>query len=73
MFFISRSGAQSLTLSKIVPHICNLLGDPNSQVSFWSESPLEVVLVALLVSRAVFWLRIELIVLLVVTSDQWCS
>ncbi|XP_044887704.1 CLIP-associating protein 1 isoform X10 [Mauremys mutica] len=26
------SGAQSLTLSKIVPHICNLLGDPNSQV-----------------------------------------
>ncbi|XP_062823467.1 CLIP-associating protein 1 isoform X24 [Anolis carolinensis] len=25
-------GAQSLTLSKIVPHICNLLGDPNSQV-----------------------------------------
>uniref|UniRef100_A0A8B9TE52 Cytoplasmic linker associated protein 1 n=1 Tax=Anas platyrhynchos TaxID=8839 RepID=A0A8B9TE52_ANAPL len=23
---------QSLTLSKIVPHICNLLGDPNSQV-----------------------------------------
>nr|XP_045005979.1 CLIP-associating protein 1 isoform X6 [Jaculus jaculus] len=26
------SGAQTLTLSKIVPHICNLLGDPNSQV-----------------------------------------
>ncbi|XP_053295835.1 CLIP-associating protein 1a [Pleuronectes platessa] len=25
-------GAQSLTLSKIVPHICNLLGDPTSQV-----------------------------------------
>ncbi|XP_068102266.1 CLIP-associating protein 1 isoform X6 [Hyperolius riggenbachi] len=25
-------GANSLTLSKIVPHICNLLGDPNSQV-----------------------------------------
>ncbi|XP_041057472.1 CLIP-associating protein 1a isoform X2 [Carcharodon carcharias] len=25
-------GAHSLTLSKIVPHICNLLGDPNSQV-----------------------------------------
>ncbi|XP_063285293.1 CLIP-associating protein 1 isoform X19 [Pelobates fuscus] len=25
-------GAQGLTLSKIVPHICNLLGDPNSQV-----------------------------------------
>ncbi|XP_069776807.1 CLIP-associating protein 2-like isoform X3 [Narcine bancroftii] len=25
-------GAQPLTLSKIVPHICNLLGDPNSQV-----------------------------------------
>uniref|UniRef100_A0A8B9CL87 Cytoplasmic linker associated protein 1 n=1 Tax=Anser brachyrhynchus TaxID=132585 RepID=A0A8B9CL87_9AVES len=24
--------ARSLTLSKIVPHICNLLGDPNSQV-----------------------------------------
>lgn len=26
------SGAHTLTLSKIVPHICNLLGDPNSQV-----------------------------------------
>ncbi|XP_067843226.1 CLIP-associating protein 1a [Heptranchias perlo] len=25
-------GAHCLTLSKIVPHICNLLGDPNSQV-----------------------------------------
>ncbi|CAH2305075.1 CLIP-associating 1 isoform X14 [Pelobates cultripes] len=25
-------GAHGLTLSKIVPHICNLLGDPNSQV-----------------------------------------
>ncbi|KAM5152447.1 CLIP-associating protein 1 isoform 3-T3 [Mantella aurantiaca] len=25
-------GANNLTLSKIVPHICNLLGDPNSQV-----------------------------------------
>uniref|UniRef100_UPI00398F2F66 CLIP-associating protein 2-like isoform X2 n=1 Tax=Pristiophorus japonicus TaxID=55135 RepID=UPI00398F2F66 len=25
-------GAQSLTLSKIVPHVCTLLGDPNSQV-----------------------------------------
>uniref|UniRef100_A0A8D2ZJ87 Cytoplasmic linker associated protein 1a n=1 Tax=Scophthalmus maximus TaxID=52904 RepID=A0A8D2ZJ87_SCOMX len=25
-------GAQGLTLSKIVPHICNLLGDPTSQV-----------------------------------------
>ncbi|XP_040214207.1 CLIP-associating protein 1 isoform X18 [Rana temporaria] len=25
-------GANSLTLSKFVPHICNLLGDPNSQV-----------------------------------------
>ncbi|XP_059184202.1 CLIP-associating protein 1-like [Centropristis striata] len=25
-------GSQSLTLSKIVPHICNLLGDPTSQV-----------------------------------------
>ncbi|XP_067888349.1 CLIP-associating protein 2 isoform X4 [Heterodontus francisci] len=25
-------GAQPLALSKIVPHICNLLGDPNSQV-----------------------------------------
>ncbi|KAK2525888.1 hypothetical protein Q9233_008521 [Columba guinea] len=29
---LNASGAQSLTLSKIVPHICNLLGDPNSQV-----------------------------------------
>ncbi|XP_034404555.1 CLIP-associating protein 1-B-like isoform X5 [Cyclopterus lumpus] len=25
-------GSQSLTLSRIVPHICHLLGDPNSQV-----------------------------------------
>lgn len=33
MPFVSSSGAQTLTLSKIVPHICNLLGDPNSQVS----------------------------------------
>ncbi|XP_048341870.1 CLIP-associating protein 1 isoform X1 [Sphaerodactylus townsendi] len=29
---LNASGAQSLTLSKIVPHICSLLGDPNSQV-----------------------------------------
>ncbi|XP_077611410.1 CLIP-associating protein 1 isoform X11 [Crocuta crocuta] len=29
---LSASGAHTLTLSKIVPHICNLLGDPNSQV-----------------------------------------
>uniref|UniRef100_A0A2K6R982 Cytoplasmic linker associated protein 1 n=1 Tax=Rhinopithecus roxellana TaxID=61622 RepID=A0A2K6R982_RHIRO len=29
---LNASGAQTLTLSKIVPHICNLLGDPNSQV-----------------------------------------
>ncbi|XP_060678849.1 CLIP-associating protein 2 isoform X4 [Hemiscyllium ocellatum] len=29
---LSTYGAQPLTLSKIVPHICNLLGDPNSQV-----------------------------------------
>uniref|UniRef100_A0A671MC04 CLIP-associating protein 1-like n=1 Tax=Sinocyclocheilus anshuiensis TaxID=1608454 RepID=A0A671MC04_9TELE len=28
----SQSGYCSLTLSKIVPHICNLLGDPTSQV-----------------------------------------
>lgn len=27
-----RYGAQGLTLNKIVPHICNLLGDPTSQV-----------------------------------------
>lgn len=27
-----RFGSQSLTLSKIVPHICHLLGDPTSQV-----------------------------------------
>lgn len=45
LFFLPRSGAQSLTLSKIVPHICNLLGDPNSQVSFCCESHLNVVLV----------------------------
>uniref|UniRef100_A0A667ILH9 Cytoplasmic linker associated protein 1 n=1 Tax=Lynx canadensis TaxID=61383 RepID=A0A667ILH9_LYNCA len=30
--FCFSSGAHTLTLSKIVPHICNLLGDPNSQV-----------------------------------------
>ncbi|KAL0625629.1 CLIP-associating protein 1, partial [Plecturocebus cupreus] len=30
---LNASGAQTLTLSKIVPHICNLLGDPNSQPS----------------------------------------
>ncbi|XP_029314338.1 CLIP-associating protein 1a isoform X18 [Cottoperca gobio] len=29
---LSIYGAQGLTLSKIVPHICNLLGDPTSQV-----------------------------------------
>ncbi|CAB1459188.1 unnamed protein product [Pleuronectes platessa] len=29
---LSVFGSQSLTLSKIVPHICNLLGDPTSQV-----------------------------------------
>ncbi|XP_034466562.1 CLIP-associating protein 1-like isoform X16 [Hippoglossus hippoglossus] len=29
---LSVYGSQSLTLSKIVPHICNLLGDPTSQV-----------------------------------------
>ncbi|XP_059962449.1 CLIP-associating protein 1 isoform X1 [Mesoplodon densirostris] len=29
---LNTSGAHTLTLSKIVPHICNLLGDPNSQV-----------------------------------------
>ncbi|XP_074514613.1 CLIP-associating protein 1a isoform X3 [Sebastes fasciatus] len=29
---LSTHGAQGLTLSKIVPHICNLLGDPTSQV-----------------------------------------
>eukprot|EP00062_Callorhinchus_milii_P011447 gi/632957425/ref/XP_007894474.1/ PREDICTED: CLIP-associating protein 1 isoform X4 [Callorhinchus milii] len=29
---LNSHGAHSLTLSKIVPHICNLLGDPNSQV-----------------------------------------
>ncbi|XP_026521133.1 CLIP-associating protein 1 [Notechis scutatus] len=34
---LNASGAQSLTLSKIVPHICNLLGDPNSQ--FKAEQP----------------------------------
>lgn len=31
-FAFSRYGAQGLTLSKILPHICNLLGDPVSQV-----------------------------------------
>lgn len=36
IFFFFSSGAHTLTLNKIVPHICNLLGDPNSQVSaFW--------------------------------------
>ncbi|XP_032875899.1 CLIP-associating protein 2 isoform X11 [Amblyraja radiata] len=29
---LTNYGAQSLTLSKIVPHVCNLLGDPNNQV-----------------------------------------
>ncbi|XP_060033949.1 CLIP-associating protein 1 isoform X8 [Erinaceus europaeus] len=29
---LNASGAHTLTLNKIVPHICNLLGDPNSQV-----------------------------------------
>nr|XP_060481346.1 CLIP-associating protein 1 isoform X7 [Panthera onca] len=29
---LNASGTHTLTLSKIVPHICNLLGDPNSQV-----------------------------------------
>lgn len=29
---VDRYGAQGLTLSKIVPHICHLLGDPTSQV-----------------------------------------
>ncbi|XP_035005984.2 CLIP-associating protein 1-B isoform X13 [Hippoglossus stenolepis] len=29
---LSVYGSQSLTLSKIVPHICNLLGDPTGQV-----------------------------------------
>lgn len=48
-----------------MPHICNLLGDPNSQVSFCCESHLKVVLVALLVN--------ELIVLLVVSSEQCCA
>lgn len=33
-----RFGSQSLTLSKIVPHICNLLGDPTSQVTHTSTS-----------------------------------
>uniref|UniRef100_A0A8C2IFY0 Cytoplasmic linker associated protein 1a n=1 Tax=Cyprinus carpio TaxID=7962 RepID=A0A8C2IFY0_CYPCA len=32
VFLTLRYGAQGLTLSKIVPHICNLLGDPTSQV-----------------------------------------
>lgn len=50
LFFIPRSGAQSLTLSKIVPHICNLLGDPNSQVSFCCELLLKGALSAI-VSR----------------------
>lgn len=50
LFSVPRSGAQSLTLSKIVPHICNLLGDPNSQVSFWWESLLKVMLITLSVN-----------------------
>ncbi|XP_016521248.1 CLIP-associating protein 1-like [Poecilia formosa] len=29
---LNTSGAQGLTLSKIVPHICSLLGDPTAQV-----------------------------------------
>ncbi|XP_023565516.1 CLIP-associating protein 1 isoform X4 [Octodon degus] len=29
---LNASGAHTLTLNKIVPHICSLLGDPNSQV-----------------------------------------
>ncbi|XP_078254408.1 CLIP-associating protein 2 isoform X7 [Rhinoraja longicauda] len=29
---LTNYGAHSLTLSKIVPHVCNLLGDPNNQV-----------------------------------------
>uniref|UniRef100_UPI0035900983 CLIP-associating protein 1-A-like isoform X5 n=1 Tax=Myxine glutinosa TaxID=7769 RepID=UPI0035900983 len=29
---INRFGAQSLSLNKLVPHMCNLLGDANSQV-----------------------------------------
>ncbi|XP_063114989.1 CLIP-associating protein 1 isoform X46 [Cavia porcellus] len=29
---LNASGAHTLTLNKLVPHICNLLGDPNSQV-----------------------------------------
>lgn len=33
VFCVFRFGSQSLTLSKIVPHICNLLGDPTSQVT----------------------------------------
>lgn len=32
IFCFCRFGSQSLTLSKMVPHICNLLGDPTSQV-----------------------------------------
>lgn len=31
-FVCCRYGAHGLTLSKIVPHICHLLGDPTSQV-----------------------------------------
>lgn len=37
VFCFLRFGSQSLTLSKIVPHICNLLGDPTSQVRPWTQ------------------------------------
>lgn len=33
-----RFGSQSLTLNKIVPHICSLLGDPTSQVRPYTGS-----------------------------------
>uniref|UniRef100_A0AAQ4RTS7 Cytoplasmic linker associated protein 1a n=1 Tax=Gasterosteus aculeatus aculeatus TaxID=481459 RepID=A0AAQ4RTS7_GASAC len=36
---LSTYGAQGLTLSKIVPHICNLLGDPTSQVGLSQYRP----------------------------------
>ena len=32
LFALFRFGPSSLTISKFVPHICKLLGDPNSQV-----------------------------------------
>ena len=32
-----RFGPSSLTISKFVPHICKLLGDPNSQVRMWKR------------------------------------